>query len=50
MQVEERAGIRQTEIVIDGKTIVVKTGRMAKQSGGAVEISCGETMVLVTAT
>ncbi|CAN5181220.1 polyribonucleotide nucleotidyltransferase [soil metagenome] len=50
MQVEERAGIRQTEIVIDGKTIVVKTGRMAKQAGGAVEISCGETMVLVTAT
>ncbi len=50
MQVEERAGIRQTEIVIDGKTIVVKTGRMAKQSGCAVEISCGETMVLVTAT
>jgi polyribonucleotide nucleotidyltransferase len=50
VQVEERAGIRQTEIVIDGKTIVVKTGRMAKQAGGAVEISCGETMVLVTAT
>lgn len=42
--------MRQTEIEFDGKTIVVKTGRLAKQAHGAVEISCGDTMVLVTCT
>ncbi|HMP51800.1 MAG TPA: polyribonucleotide nucleotidyltransferase [Candidatus Melainabacteria bacterium] len=35
---------------IDGKTIHVRTGRMAKQAGGAVEITCGDTMLLVTCT
>jgi polyribonucleotide nucleotidyltransferase len=38
----------QTEIHVDGKTIVVKAGRLAKQAHGAVEVYCGETMVLVT--
>lgn len=42
--------MRQTEIQFDGKTIVVKTGRLAKQAHGAVEVSCGDTMVLVTCT
>ena len=37
-------------IEIDGKTISVRTGRMAKQASGAVEISCGDTMLLVTCT
>jgi polyribonucleotide nucleotidyltransferase len=37
-------------MVIDGKTIIVKTGRMAKQAHGAVEVYCGDTMVLVTCT
>ena len=35
---------------IDGKTIHVRTGRMAKQASGAVEITCGDTMLLVTCT
>jgi polyribonucleotide nucleotidyltransferase len=29
---------------------IVKTGRMAKQAHGAVEVYCGDTMVLVTCT
>jgi polyribonucleotide nucleotidyltransferase len=47
---ELAVGITQTELVLDGKTIIVKTGRLAKQAGGAVEVYCGDTMVLVTAT
>src|SRR5215470_7585918 len=35
---------------IDGKTITIRTGRLAKQASGACEVTCGETMVLVTAT
>ncbi len=44
------AAIKETEIVVDGKTILIRTGRTAKQAGGAVEVFCGETMVLVTCT
>jgi polyribonucleotide nucleotidyltransferase len=33
---------------MDGKSIRVRTGRMAKQAGGACEVYCGDTMVLVT--
>lgn len=40
----------ETSIEIDGKTIRVRTGRMAKQANGACEIYCGDTMLLVTAT
>jgi len=36
-------------VVVDGKEIVVETGRIAKQASGAVLISQGETVVLVTA-
>jgi polyribonucleotide nucleotidyltransferase len=50
VQAEKCSTIRQTEMVIDGKTIIVKTGRMAKQAHGAVEVYCGDTMVLVTCT
>lgn len=50
MQAEKCSTIRQTEMVIDGKTIIVKTGRLAKQAHGAVEVYCGDTMVLVTCT
>lgn len=32
-----------------GRTITISTGKMAKQASGAVMVSCGETMVLVTA-
>lgn len=37
------------EIPFNGRTITIETGRMAKQASGAVVVSCGDTMVLVTA-
>ncbi len=37
------------EVEIDGKKLSIETGRFAKQSNGAVMVSYGETMVLVTA-
>jgi polyribonucleotide nucleotidyltransferase len=44
------ATVKETEIVVDGKTILIRTGRTAKQANGAVEVYCGDTMVLVTCT
>ncbi len=38
------------EIEIDGKTIKIEYGRYAKQSNAAVMVTCGETMVFVSAT
>jgi polyribonucleotide nucleotidyltransferase len=35
---------------VGGKTITIETGRIAKQAGGAVLVSCGESVVLVAAT
>ncbi len=35
---------------LEGKTLKLETGRLAKQAGGAVLISYGETVLLVTAT
>lgn len=32
------------------KEIVIETGKLAKQAGGAVTVTCGETVVLVTST
>jgi len=37
------------EVEIGGKKLVIETGRYAKQSNGAVMVSYGDTMVLVTA-
>ncbi len=34
---------------LGGRTVTISTGKMAKQANGAVVISCGDTMVLVTA-
>ena len=34
---------------LGGRTVTISTGKMAKQANGAVVVSCGETMVLVTA-
>lgn len=34
---------------IDGKEIVIETGKIAKQAGGSVVVRSGDTMVLVTA-
>ena len=35
---------------MDGKTISLETGRMAKQANASIVATCGETIVLVTAT
>jgi len=37
------------EIELDGKTIVLETGRVANQANGAVLAKCGETVVIATA-
>ena len=34
---------------VGGKQITIETGRLAKQADGAVLVSCGNNMVLVTA-
>lgn len=36
-------------VEVGGRTITIATGKMAKQASGAVVVSCGDTMVLVTA-
>jgi len=38
------------EIEIDGKKLIIETGKFAKQANGAVMVTMGGTMVLVTAT
>jgi len=35
---------------VGGRTVTLETGRVAKQAAGAVLVTCGETVVLVTAT
>jgi polyribonucleotide nucleotidyltransferase len=35
---------------VGGKTVTLESGRLAKQAAGAVLVTCGETIVLVTAT
>ncbi|MFW6149801.1 MAG: polyribonucleotide nucleotidyltransferase [Atribacterota bacterium] len=40
---------RKTEIKVGEKTIKIETGKLAKQANGAVLLTCGETVVLVTA-
>ncbi|MFA5068795.1 MAG: polyribonucleotide nucleotidyltransferase [Candidatus Omnitrophota bacterium] len=37
------------KIVMGDKEIIIETGRLAKQADGAVTVSCGDTVVLVTA-
>ena len=37
------------ETTVDGKSIILETGRLANQADGAVWIQCGGTVVLVTA-
>jgi len=40
---------KTVKAVIGGREIIVETGRFAKQADGAVTITCGGTVVLVTA-
>ncbi len=41
---------KKTQVEIGGRTLTVETGKMAKQANGAVVVTYGETVVLVTAT
>lgn len=34
---------------LEGRTIIIETGKLAKQADGAVTVRCGDSMVLVTA-
>ena len=38
--------IQRVEVEVGGKSLILETGRMAKQADGAVLARCGETMVL----
>lgn len=42
--------ISRAETELDGRTIVLETGRVANQANGAVLLSCGDTVILATAT
>jgi polyribonucleotide nucleotidyltransferase len=39
----------KVDIDFSGRTISISTGKMAKQANGSVTVSCGDTIVLVTA-
>ena len=39
----------KVQVEFSGRVITIATGKMAKQANGAVVVSCGDTMVLVTA-
>ncbi|AKX93818.1 polyribonucleotide nucleotidyltransferase [Moorella thermoacetica] len=43
-------GVLRKTLVVAGRDLTLETGRLAKQAGGAVMVSYGGTMVLVTAT
>ncbi len=40
--------VKNCSIEINGQTVTVETGRIAKQASGSVVVTCGETVVLVT--
>ena len=42
--------LKKVEVEIGGRTLTLETGRIAKQAGGSVLVTYGETVVLVTAT
>jgi polyribonucleotide nucleotidyltransferase len=42
--------INRTQTELDGKAISIETGRVANQANGAVLLTCGDTVVLATAT
>src|SRR5690606_514904 len=44
----ERSMIVRESVKIGDKTVVLETGRIAKQAGGSVLVTCGETVLLVT--
>jgi len=40
---------QKVQVEFGGRTVTITTGKMAKQASGAVVVSCGDSMVLVTA-
>jgi polyribonucleotide nucleotidyltransferase len=40
---------QKVQVELSGRVITIATGKMAKQANGAVVVSCGDSMVLVTA-
>jgi len=42
--------VNKIEREVGGRTLTIETGRLAKQAGGSVLVTYGETVVLVTAT
>lgn len=42
--------INRAEVELDGKTIALETGRVANQANGAIWLTCGDTVVMATAT
>ena len=40
--------IHKEEIEIDGKKIILETGKIARQADGAIIATCGETVVIST--
>ena len=40
--------ISRQEIEIDGKKIILETGKVARQADGAIIATCGETVVIAT--
>jgi polyribonucleotide nucleotidyltransferase len=45
---EKEMGMESVECNVDGKTIRIETGRLAKQSNGSILVSCDQAAVLVT--
>jgi len=41
--------MKQVELDIDGKTLIIQTGHVARQAGGSVLVRLGDTIVLATA-
>ena len=41
--------LKQVELDIDGKTLIIQTGHVARQAGGSVLVRLGDTIVLATA-
>jgi polyribonucleotide nucleotidyltransferase len=41
---------KQFSTVMDGRTITIETGKLARQAGGAVTVRLGDTVLLATAT
>ena len=41
--------VSRQEVEVDGKKIILETGKIARQADGAIIATCGETVVIATA-